>query len=85
MTKSMSDAPLPFTRRAIKAYRPRIYFGLGLLTTLMSFVLLKPASLLSLVINHKLPDFTALIAPPFIAGLAAAYAGHRYLFAAALR
>jgi hypothetical protein len=81
LRKLLHDAPLPFSRRAMQSYQTPVYLGLGLLTTLLAFVLLMPAALLSLIPYHKLPDLIGLVAPAPIAGIAAAYAGHRYLFA----
>ena len=67
--------PIPFTRTDMNDIRYKVYRQLGLVTTIGGFVLSFG------FFNQALFSmWFLLIFPPFIAGIAAAYAGHRYLF-----
>ena len=70
------DAPSPFSRADMNALRYKVYKHLGIVATVGGFVLTFGFFNLALFSMWYL-----LIFPPFIAGIAAAYAGHRYLFA----
>jgi hypothetical protein len=66
----------PFTRATMQAIRYRIYGAVGITTTIAGFMLT------ALVFGSSGFYYTGflLLFPPFIAGIAAAYAAHRYLF-----
>jgi hypothetical protein len=69
------DAPTPFTRADMNTLRYKVYRQLGSVGTIGGFVLSFG------FFNQALFSmWFPLIFPPFIAGIAAAYAGHRYLF-----
>jgi MFS family permease len=72
----VADAPMPFTRAEMNAVRYKVYAWLGIVTTIGGFVI-------PWLIFYEAMAYVwfLLFVPPIIAGIAAAYAGHRYLFA----
>jgi hypothetical protein len=72
----MRNVPMPFTRRDMLAIRYRVYAAIGLTTSIGGFLLT------SLAFGTSWFYYVGflLFFPPLIAGIASAYAAHRYLF-----
>jgi hypothetical protein len=66
----------PFNRAEMQRHRYPVYFVIGSLTTILGFVLSV------LVFGMSTFSYMGILLwfPPFIAGVAAAYAAHRYMF-----
>jgi hypothetical protein len=71
----LDDVPIPFSRADMKAVRMKVYIPLAVVTTIGGFII--PWGIFYDSMAYL---WFLLFVPPFIAGIAAAYAGHRYLF-----